>query len=319
MTREISLIAWRVITASVCAAVVVTVVTVTWLRCSSRPKRVTPSNTGNADVKPIRCPAELEPIQNQPMRICVERIVPDEFLPNRKLFRESIRKNAGKQLNAEEVGDVAVARLAVVISKKWQAGSTLKCRFLDGSVTMHRKVETIAHEWETHGNIRFEFVQSGPAEIRISFYADPHLWSAVGTDALISQYFSLHQPTMNLGWLRDETDANEYSRVALHAFGHALGAIHEHGKQKFTRVWNEALVLQTFQGPPNYWTAKDIESNVLEKYSPHGLVATRFDPESIMLYVFDERLFRDGYGPTNTNTKPSKLDSALMRQMYPYR
>jgi len=40
--------------------------------------------------------------------------------------------------------------------------------------------------------------------------------------------FHHHEPTMNYGWLKDDTDDVEYRRVVIHEFGHALGAIHEH-------------------------------------------------------------------------------------------
>jgi hypothetical protein len=139
----------------------------------------------------------------------------------------------------------------------------------------------------------------------------------VGRDALNTRYFPLHQPTMNYGWLRDNTEEDEYTRVVLHEFGHALGCIHEHQSPTFTRRWNVAAVMKYFQGPPNYWSAQDIQVNVLGKYSPRGLSATRFDPKSIMLYSFDGALFADGLGPTNSNTTLSRSDVAMIRSMYP--
>lgn len=256
-----------------------------------------------------------------PVRICFERIVPDDLLPNRAMrdaFREQVRAAMAAGPDAAlSADDAHVARLAVVISKKWQQGQVINCRFLDGTPTQRKRVEAKAHEWEKYANIKLKFITAGPAEIRISFAADPGSWSAVGTDALISQYFPLHQPTMNYGWLKDGTDDEEYSRVVIHEFGHALGAIHEHQSPKFTRKWNKAAVYAYFSGPPNYWSKGDIDFNVLQKYSPQGIKATQFDPASIMLYHFDAALFADGKGPTNENTKPSALDISLMKQMYP--
>lgn len=253
-----------------------------------------------------------------PMRICFERIIPDELdheRPARRALREFMVSSAGKTLNAE--GIAHIARMAAVNSKKWRPGATLKCTFVDGSASMKKKVEAIAHQWEKHESIKFRFVKSGLAEIRISFFADPGSWSAVGRDALNQSYFPRHQPTMNYGWLRDDTADREYARVVLHEFGHALGCIHEHQQPKFTRIWDKEAVLKYFQGPPNYWSPADIQSNVLDKYSPAGLSATRFDPKSIMLYEFDGRLFSDGLGPTNTNTKLSATDVKMIRSMYP--
>ena len=253
-----------------------------------------------------------------PVCICFERIIPDELDPERpvrRAMRNYMAANEGKSLKPEDIAQIA--RMALVNSKKWQDGSTLKCRFLDGSPKMKKKVEAVAHEWEKYSKIKFKFIASGAADIRISFYADAGSWSAVGRDALNQSYFPLHQPTMNYGWLRDDTEDAEYSRVVLHEFGHALGCIHEHQQPKFNRVWDKQAVLKYFQGPPNYWSPADIQSNVLGKYSPAGISATTYDPASIMLYAFDGRLFSDGKGPTNTNTKVSPTDVKMMKSMYP--
>lgn len=252
-----------------------------------------------------------------PVKICFERIIPDDLDPERAArhaLRDHMVKAAGKRLNANEVHQLA--RMAVVNTKRWTPGTTLRCRFLDGSPTMQRKVQTHAKKWEQWANIRLRFVSSGAAEIRISFYADAGSWSAVGRDALNTRYFPTHQPTMNYGWLRDDTADSEYQRVVLHEFGHALGCIHEHQSPQFTRQWNVEAVMKYFQGPPNYWDAAAIQHNVLQKYSPQGVSATRFDARSIMLYAFDAALFADGLGPTNSNTTVSQSDIQMIRAMY---
>ena len=254
----------------------------------------------------------------QPVKICFERIIPDDLDPERAIrrtLRETMVTHVGKTLNADEMGQIA--RMALVNSKKWAAGATVRCRFLDGSSKMKKKVEAIAHQWEQYADIHLKFITSGQAEVRISFFADAGSWSAVGRDALNQQYFPLHQPTMNYGWLRDGTKDEEYSRVVLHEFGHALGCIHEHQSPKFDRIWNQQAVMRYFQGPPNFWSPDEIRSNVLAKYSPTGISATKFDPKSIMLYSFDGALFADGRGPTNSNTKLSSTDVTMIKSMYP--
>lgn len=253
-------------------------------------------------------------------RICFERIIPDELDPERhvrRALRGELVAAAGrtKKLSADEVGHVT--RMAVITSKKWGPGFTLRCRFLDGSAKMQKKVRSLAKEWEEHANIKLQFVANGPAEIRISFYADDGSWSAVGRDALNTSYFPSHQPTMNFGWVRDDSDPIEDRAVVLHEFGHALGCIHEHQAPTFDRKWNEAAVMKYFQGPPNYWDEENIRQNVLNKYSPEGIKATRFDPKSIMLYSFDAELFSDGGGPTNENSQLSPTDRTMINQMYP--
>lgn len=257
---------------------------------------------------------------DQSVKICFERIIPDDLDPEQTVRRE-LRKQmvdaaggAGK-LKAEGVAHIA--RMAVIVSKKWPPGSTVRCRFLDGSTKMKKKVTAIAKEWEKYADIKVKFVTSGQAEVRISFYADSGSWSAVGRDALNTSYFPLHQPTMNYGWLRDNTPDEEYHRVVTHEFGHALGCIHEHQQPKFNRKWDVAAVMKYFSGPPNFWSPADIKSNVLDKYSPSGIAATVFDPKSIMLYAFDGKLFADGLGPTNENTNVSPTDITMIKKMYP--
>lgn len=252
--------------------------------------------------------------------ICFERIIPDELDPEqhvRRALRGELLAAAGgsRKLSADEVG--RVTRMAVITSKKWGPGFTLRCRFLDGSAKMQKKVRTLAKEWEKHANVKLKFVAQGAAQVRISFYADDGSWSAVGRDALNAGYFPLHQPTMNFGWVRDDSDPVEDRAVILHEFGHALGCIHEHQSPTFDRKWDKAAVMQYFKGPPNYWSEDDIRQNVLIKYSPKGIKATKFDPKSIMLYSFDAALFSDGQGPTNENSALSATDRTMIRQMYP--
>lgn len=259
----------------------------------------------------------LQAVLRRP-RICFERIVPDALDAEahvRRALRGQMVQARGGTLDAGEV--VAVARMAVALSKRWGPGYVLRCRFLDGSARMQAKVRRHAVPWQKAANVKIRFVQDADAEVRISFYADEGSWSAVGRDALNERYFPKHQPTMNFGWVRDDSDPVEDRAVVLHEFGHALGCLHEHQSPSFTRKWNKAAVLKYFQGPPNFWNADDIQSNVLAKYSPRGVKATRFDPASIMLYAFDAELFADGQGPTNENTTLSALDRQMIAELYP--
>jgi len=187
------------------------------------------------------------------MRICFERILPDELDQERTVRRAMRALSLGAPAGALDPEQVQfAARMAVINSKKWTGTSQLRCRFLGGSKAVQKKVEAVAHVWEQHANIKFKFVKTGDAEIRISFITGDGSWSAVGRDALVTQYFPKHQPTMNFGWLTESTPQAEYDRVVLHESGHALGCIHEHQSPKFDRVWDRNKVLQTFSGSPNF-------------------------------------------------------------------
>lgn len=263
--------------------------------------------------------APLQDVVRRP-RICYERIIPDELDPERNVrraLRGEMMANAGgaRSLKAGDVGHIV--RMSLIASKKWGPGYTVRCRFLDGTPKMQKKVKTLCKEWEKVANLKIQFVTKDPAEVRISFYADDGSWSAVGRDALNRSYFPLHQPTMNFGWVRDDSDPVEDRAVVLHEFGHALGCVHEHQAPTFDRKWNEAAVMKYFKGPPNYWDEAAIRSNVLQKYSPRGMQSTHYDPKSIMLYAFDAELFSDGKGATNENTNLSTTDRSMIKRMYP--
>jgi hypothetical protein len=271
-------------------------------------------------------------------RTCYDRIVPSEFLAPAdreardaavRRYVETVNKHtapvgpfgyrsfvAHGQGTLEADHPVVTARMALIDRTKWPKGHRLRCRFLDGSRTQRRKVEAKAHLWEKHANVEIVFGDDPGSEIRISFQADPGSWSALGQECLVREYFPAYQPTMNFGWLEDDTDAAEYERVVVHEFGHALGCIHEHQSPSVKLRWKKAAVYEAFSGPPNYWSREDIDRNVLGKYSPEGLSFTRFDAHSIMLYRFDGSLFTDGKG-TPLNTKLSATDKQMIGRMYP--
>ena len=120
---------------------------------------------------------------------------------------------------------------------------------------------------------------------------------------------------MNFGWLRDDTELEEYRRVVLHEFGHALAAIHEHQNPKGGIRWNEKAVYAYFSGPPNNWSKEEIDFNILQKYKLDQLNATEFDIKSIMLYAFPPEFIRGGKGTPN-NTDLSAGDKKFIARMY---
>lgn len=240
-------------------------------------------------------------------KFCFERIVPRDWKP------PSILRHSSQNLLHHN----ADTRLAALSAKVWQSGSQLRCRFLHGTAIQCRFVEKYARIWEQYANIYFRFVTSDDADIRIAFHSGEGSWSAVGTDALCSEYFPKHQPTMNFGWLGDDTDEQEYQRVVLHEFGHALGCVHEHQSPNATLEWNESEILKAYAGPPNFWSEEEIKHNILRRKPASEIHATDFDPFSIMLYNFDGKLFHDGIG-TRFNTSLSNKDKEMILHLYPY-
>ena len=208
----------------------------------------------------------------------------------------------------------APAKMALQTGKKWADGKTLGVYFMDGSATQKTRVKAQAIKWSQFANVKFNFAASKTsAQIRVSFVADDGSWSYIGTDCL---GVAKSEPTMNFGWLRDDTDDAEYERVVVHEFGHALGAIHEHQNPKGGIQWNLAAVYAYFSGPPNNWSKEEVDSNVIGKYSVDQLNASKYDPDSIMLYQFDGALIKGGK-PTKFNTRLSTGDKRFIKKQYP--
>ena len=243
------------------------------------------------------------------LRLCVDRIISDETaaMPSGRGGVRFWLDTAPRDI-----------KLAVAAAKRWPNAYELRCTFMDGSNTQRGRVQSHAQTWADYANIRFRFDSPEDPEIRISFSNDAGSWSAVGTDALNRNVFPISTPTMNFGWLRDDTSETDCRSVVLHEFGHALGAIHEHQQPESSLNWNKRVVFRAFSGPPNNWTRQEIVRNVLHKYSKQQTNWTGFDGESIMLYHFPPELFLDGVG-TALNTDLSAHDKKFISSLYPGR
>jgi hypothetical protein len=254
------------------------------------------------------------------IQMCCDRILTglEKIKAMEAAFRESSEnrppehKASRRRFGASSMS--APPKMALEAGKKWADGRTLGVYFMDGSATQKARVKEQAIKWSRFANIKFDFAAGkAGAQIRISFVADDGSWSYIGTDCL---GIAKTGPTMNFGWLKDDTDATEYERVVVHEFGHALGAIHEHQNPRGGIQWNLPAVYAYFAGPPNFWSKEDTDVNVISKYSVDQLNASKFDPDSIMLYHFDAALIKGGKA-TKFNTKMSTGDKRFIKKQYP--
>lgn len=212
--------------------------------------------------------------------------------------------------------------LTAVNAKMWATGSTLRVNMKGGSTFIRRKVQQYANEWSNYANIRFNFVNGGESEIIITFGEDGKSYSKIGTDA-IDPWFRIGagtgivpNETMHFGWFTDTTNDEEFRRVVLHEFGHALGFIHEHQNPVAGIPWNREAVYINYAGSPNNWSREEVDRNLFEKYNRNQTQFTQYDRTSIMHYPIDPSETIGGFS-VGLNNSLSATDIAFARVMYP--
>ena len=250
---------------------------------------------------------------SEPIKVCIN-IPPDMSAEAQRLAIEENPENAVPAFDAlpESVEESARLRLALITAKKWKPGRTLRVRFLDGDPVVHRKIEAYTHQWSQHTNIKFEFGSDPNAEIRISCRQDGTSWSYLGTDAL-----NVHknEPTMNYGWLTPTSPDEEYSRVVLHEFGHALGCIHEHQHPDAGIPWNRETVYRYYMETQN-WTKDEVDNNLFRLLERGSTQFSQFDTQSIMLYAIPKELTIGGF-EVGWNRQLSVTDKQFIGRTYP--
>jgi serralysin len=200
---------------------------------------------------------------------------------------------------------------AVLTGKKWQPGRTLRVRHLDGDPQIHAKVEHYARMWEQYANLTFEFGNDPDAEIRISYHHDNRSWSYLGTDALT---IAPDRETMHYGWLHPTTTDEEFRRVIVHEFGHAIGMIHEQSHPEISIKWDKPAVYRRYEAQG--WSKAQVDSNVFFKYSKPVTQFSEYDRTSIMHYPIPPELTTDGVA-VGWNTDLSSTDKAFIARIYP--
>jgi hypothetical protein len=220
-----------------------------------------------------------------------------------------------ESLSPEAKAALEGRKAAALNDYKWPVGSAIKVKFVGGSAALQQKVRKVAERWTDAGlaNLRFNFVPSGDADIRVAFAQGDGSWSYIGT---YCKNIPQNQPTMNYGWLTDASSADEIQRVVLHEFGHALGLIHEHQNPKNAINWNKPVVIQDLSGPPNNWDAATIQHNMFDKYDPAKVTATAVDADSIMMYPIPKSWTLDGFS-ADLNADLSPNDKKLIHKVYP--
>lgn len=210
--------------------------------------------------------------------------------------------------------------IAVIESKLWRRPASgpvvLPVYFMDGpDAETRRKVMAAANRWYDKGvGVRFTETASADAPIRVARTRGQGYYSYPGTDAL---QVPRSAPTLNLDSFTANTSDAEYLRVVCHEFGHAIGCPHEHARPEIIARLDREKVYRFFGGPPNNWSRRTIDQQVLTPLQTTGMRGTvAAEEDSVMGYPFSAALTRDGR-PIRGGSDITPTDAAFMSTVYP--
>lgn len=262
------------------------------------------------------------------VRACVDRVIPAPY--QREAAARAIDEHPANAPDPTLFGD-AIERLKHMVpdpslvhgealvmftAKKWRPGREIKIYFMDGPQWAQDRVMEIAVRWLNQANLKFVVTHDrNGADVRVSFTPGGS-WSFLGTDAL---NIPVDQHTIQLGWLLEmPDDYDEWVRVVLHEFGHMLDFGHEQAHPQGGISWNKPAVYAYYQGPPNFWSAADVDAQVFRVYE--GVPVTNFskyDPNSIMHYPIPAPFVLDPADVVGFNGTRSARDREYAAIWYP--
>lgn len=253
------------------------------------------------------------------MRLCVDAVVPEKHQADAAgLALEESDRNAPDQglLAGLLARGIEHPQAQVMLrGKKWQNGRTLPVYFIDGPEWARESVFYWLKMWTRQANLHMVRTNDrSAAATRITLERGPS-WSYLGTDNLA---IPVDEPTMQLGWLLDvPNDEREWNRTVVHEGGHWLNFGHEQSHPQRTFEFNREAVIAAYSGPPNNWSVREIEQQVLFRYTTLQTNFTAYDPHSIMHYALPARLLVDPADAVGWNNERSLADKRAAALWYP--
>lgn len=192
--------------------------------------------------------------------------------------------------------------------RRWKSNAILKVYFSSGDRKLRDRVISVASEWSKHSTIKFtETAYPGLADIRITFKYGGY-GSLVGKES--KEIMNVSKHSMFLQGLDTLRDNQEFFRVVLHEFGHALAIEHELQKPSAQIKWNKSAVYDYYK-KNHGWNETKVDANIFRIIDSGSKYYSAFDSTSIMGYAVPAELTTDG----REIPWPKKLSKTDMRDI----
>lgn len=209
-----------------------------------------------------------------------------------------------------------LTRAVAVKDKLWQAGDTIRIKFLPGgsdSPAMEAKVRQYAAEWLQYAGLYFEYVGvADSADVKIGFDLDSRYlsWSVIGTDCRLVAQDECSLNFFELGMYGEEYDRAEI----LRGFGHVLGLGFEHRSPESPIVFNSRA--ESYFSQVCHLNDQDI-AGLLTLYNTDQTNYMKYDEKSIMVLDLPRTILGTPHAMISSNLELSEKDKDFIAELYP--